>query len=142
MFHWLDRFGLLYADVYTKRGQWLMKQKDPIFGSELKKLIQKGQVKIRERVTQVEGSNVIFKDKQKGNYNTIIWATGYTPAYHFVNVDGIISQNAKPMQKRGISTRKGLYFLGLPFQTSRGSTLICGVGRDAEFLLSSILMNR
>jgi putative flavoprotein involved in K+ transport len=33
---------------------------------------------------------------------------------------------------------EGLFFIGLPWQRQRGSALVCGVGRDAEYLLSFI----
>jgi hypothetical protein len=41
--------------------------------------------------------------------------------------------------QRGVTSVKGLYFLGLPWQYRRGSALIGGVGDDAEYLINDIL---
>ena len=46
-----------------------------------------------------------------------------------------------PFTNRGVTWVKGLYFLGLPWQSSRGSALLQGVGADAEYLLTNILEN-
>ena len=39
---------------------------------------------------------------------------------------------------KGISPVKELYYIGLPWQSQRSSALICGVGKDAAYVLSEI----
>src|SRR5699024_10559621 len=138
IFKWMELAGLLYAGIDTKKGQWFKNQSDPIFGYELKKLISKGKINVKERVVQVTGNEVLFQNKDKQQYDAIIWATGFVPSYGWINVEGAISSKRIPMHKRGESPIKGLYFIGLPWQHQRGSALICGVGRDAEYLLPII----
>lgn len=138
IFKWFELVGLLYGGIDKQRGTWFRKQSDPIFGFELKKLISEGEIKIKERVIQVKGSEVTFQNKEKNEYETIIWATGFIPSYNFIKIDGAISSKGSPIQKRGISPIKGLFFIGLPWQYQRGSALICGVGRDAQYLVPFI----
>src|SRR5699024_6003851 len=56
--------------------------------------------------------------------NQIIWATGFVPAYEMIRIDGTIDKKGKPIHNRGISPIDGLYYIGLPWQHSRGSALI------------------
>lgn len=72
-------------------------------------------------------------DLRAAGIGTIIWATGYGTDYHWLDVD-VIDESGKPRQQRGISTERGLYFLGLPWQSRRGSSFIWGVWHDAKYI--------
>lgn len=137
-FYWLEIIGLLYAGIDTKRGQWLRNQRDPIFGYELKKMIAEERITIKERVVQADGKVISFQDQSKEEYETIIWATGFAPSYDWIEIEGAVSSDGKPIHSRGVSSINGLYFIGLPWQYQRGSALICGVGRDAQHLVPYI----
>ncbi|WP_243355233.1 flavin-containing monooxygenase [Bacillus litorisediminis] len=138
IFFWLERFGLLHAGIDTKKGKWFQKQSDPIFGKELKSLLAQKKITLKPRVEKIQSNEVIFADKSKQSIRNIIWATGFTPSYDWIDIDGVTSRDGKPIHKRGLSPVKGLYFIGLPWQYQRGSALICGVGRDAKFLISYV----
>ena len=71
----------------------------------------------------------------------IIWATGFKADYSWINVMGAFDKKGAPIHNRGISPIKGLYFLGLPWQYRRGSSLIQGVGADANFLFEHLKQN-
>jgi putative flavoprotein involved in K+ transport len=139
IFYWLDRLHLLHAGIDTKRGRIFKKRKDPIFGYDLKKLIQKDSIKIRPRLEKISGKKVLFSDGSSLVVDSIIWSTGFKPSYEWINIDGAISQDGKPNHNRGISPIENLYFIGLPWQYHRGSALVCGVGKDAEYLLHNII---
>ena len=68
---------------------------------------------------------------------SIIWATGYSADYSWLNLD-IFDASGKPKHKRGVSIEPGVYFLGLPWQTRRGSSFIWGVWHDANSLADRI----
>ncbi|WP_025027476.1 flavin-containing monooxygenase [Caldalkalibacillus mannanilyticus] len=139
IFFWLERLGLLYAGINTLKGKWFRKRNDPIFGSDLKKLLAEEKVKLRPKVRQVIGNEVIFEDHSSERYDNIIWSTGFTPSYEWIEIEGALSDKGVPLHERGISPIKGLYYMGLPWQYQRGSALLCGVGRDAEYLAPYIL---
>ncbi|EFI70152.1 NAD(P)/FAD-dependent oxidoreductase [Lysinibacillus capsici] len=136
IFHWLEKVGLLYAGTDTRRGKWFQNQSDPIFGHELKHLIRKGKIKIKPRVLTTQGREITFNDHSKINAQTIIWSTGFVPDYNWIDIEGVLDEKGFPFHKRGLSPIQGLYYIGLPWQHQRGSALICGVGKDAEFLYS------
>ena len=47
----------------------------------------------------------------------------------------------KPVHNNGISNEKGIYFLGLPWLSMRGSSFIWGVWKDAKYLAEHIAKN-
>ena len=73
--------------------------------------------------------------------NTIIWATGFTQDYSWLQVDAF-DDAGKPNHQRGVSTEPGVYFLGLPWQSRRGSSFIWGVWHDARFIADQIAIQR
>ncbi|SDN06651.1 putative flavoprotein involved in K+ transport [Fictibacillus solisalsi] len=137
-FYWLDKMGLLYAGMNTKKGKWFYNQKDPIFGRELKKLIATEKVTIKPKVVKVKGDEVEFADSSKVQIKNIVWATGFVPSYEWIRIEGALLSNGRPIHNRGISPVKGLYFIGLPWQNQRGSSLVCGVGRDAYYIANHL----
>jgi len=72
---------------------------------------------------------------------SILWATGFDVDYSWLKVDAF-DKEGKPKHERGISTEDGIYFLGLPWQSRRGSSFIWGVWHDAKFLADQISIRR
>ena len=76
-------------------------------------------------------------DLKEAGINSIVWATGFDVDFSWLKVD-VLDENGKPKHDRGISTESGIYFLGLPWQSRRGSSFIWGVWQDAKFLADQI----
>ncbi|AKS46122.1 putative flavoprotein involved in K+ transport [Octadecabacter temperatus] len=72
---------------------------------------------------------------------TIIWATGFKQDFSWLKVDAFTETGA-PIHQRGVSKEPGLYFLGLPWQSRRGSTFLWGVWHDAKFVADLIAIQR
>jgi putative flavoprotein involved in K+ transport len=72
---------------------------------------------------------------------SIIWATGYTADYSWLKVDAF-DDKGRPRHQRGVSVEPGIYFLGLPWQSRRGSSFIWGVWHDAKHLADRISTQR
>lgn len=138
IFSWLETLGFLYAGTDTKRGAWFRKQGDSIFGFEFRNLIQNGRVRVKPRVVDVQGDRTVFLDGSNMVVKNIIWSTGFAPDYKWLEIKGALDEKGEPLHYRGVSSVKGLFFIGLPWQRQRGSALVCGVGRDAEYLLPFI----
>lgn len=68
---------------------------------------------------------------------SIVWATGYAVDFSWLQVDAF-DQDGKPKHERGVSAEPGLYFLGLPWLSRRGSSFIYGVWHDALYLADHI----
>lgn len=72
---------------------------------------------------------------------TIIWATGFTADYRWLQVDACDEQG-KPQHQRGVSSEPGVYFIGLPWLSRRGSSFIWGVWHDAKYIADQIAIQR
>jgi len=83
---------------------------------------------------------VLELDLKASNIKNIIWATGYKNNFNWIKFD-IFDETGKPKHKNGVSIEKGLYFLGLPWLSMRGSSFIWGVWKDAKFLAEHISKN-
>lgn len=138
IFNLLEKVGLLYAEIITKRGRWFQKRKDPIFGFEGKKLIRNGAIKLQEKVVSASGNNIMFQNGDTYSAESVIWSTGFVQNYNWIEIEQAVNENGFPNHIKGISPVKGLYYIGLPWQSQRGSALICGVGKDAAYVLSEI----
>ncbi len=80
-------------------------------------------------------------DLQAEGITAIIWATGYRSDYTWLEFDAFDGAG-KPLHQRGVSTEPGIYFLGLPYQSRRGSSFIWGVWHDAKFASDHIAIKR
>ena len=80
-------------------------------------------------------------DLASAEVTSIIWATGYTVDFDWLQVDAF-DENGKPKHHRGVSSERGIYFLGLPWLSQRGSSFIWGVWHDARYLASHIAIQR
>lgn len=72
---------------------------------------------------------------------SVIWATGFGVDYGWLKVDAF-DDKGRPKHQRGVSSEPGIYFLGLPWQSRRGSSFIWGVWHDAQFLADRIATQR
>ena len=76
-------------------------------------------------------------DLAERGIKTIIWATGYVQDFSWLKVDAF-DDSGKPAHDRGVAKADGIYFLGLPWLSMRGSSFIWGVWEDAKYLASHI----
>lgn len=74
---------------------------------------------------------------KEAGISTIIWATGFRQDFSWMKVDAF-DENGRPRHQRGVSSEPGVYFLGLPWQSRRGSTFIWGVWHDAKYVAEQI----
>jgi putative flavoprotein involved in K+ transport len=84
---------------------------------------------------------ILELDLAKAGITSIIWATGYTADYSWLKVDAF-DKKGLPKHQRGVSAEPGIYFLGLPWQSRRGSSFIWGVWHDAKHLADRITTQR
>ena len=80
---------------------------------------------------------ILELDLQAAGITTIIWATGFKQDFSWLKVDAL-DQSGTPQHQRGVSAEPGIYFLGLPWLSMRGSSFIWGVWEDAKYLAGHI----
>ena len=71
------------------------------------------------------------------NVTTVIWATGYSFDFSIVELP-VFDNDGYPMQKRGITDHRGLYFVGLPWLHNARSGLLFGLAQDAGHIAAAI----
>jgi putative flavoprotein involved in K+ transport len=84
---------------------------------------------------------ILSLDLAGAGITTIIWATGFTQDFSWLKLKACDTAG-KPVHRRGISAEPGIYFLGLPWQTRRGSSFIWGVWYDAKYIADHIAKQR
>jgi putative flavoprotein involved in K+ transport len=135
LFWWMERSGVSRITVTSRLGQRL-KERDPVIGSSLSKLKQKG-LKLVSRVVEAKEQTITFADGKTLTPESIIWATGFRSDYSWVRLP-VFDTGGKPIHREGITSVDGFYFLGLSWQRTRGSALLGWVGQDAAFLTEEI----
>lgn len=84
---------------------------------------------------------VLELDLAAARITSIIWATGFAVDFGWLQVDAL-DENGSPRHHRGVSPEPGVYFLGLPWLTRRGSSFIWGVWHDAKHIADHIATQR
>lgn len=80
---------------------------------------------------------ILRLDLAAAGVTTVIWATGFTQDFNWLKVDAF-APDGKPQHDRGVSKAEGVYFVGLPWLSMRGSAFIWGAWVDAKYLAEQI----
>lgn len=122
-------------------GSWLgrrMADGEQVIGVGPRQLSRHHGVRLRPRVSGASGGTVTFAGGAIAEFDTVVWATGFTVDNSYVAVPGVVDQHGALRQSRGRTSSPGLYTLGLAWQHTRGSALLGWVGRDAAYLAEQI----
>jgi putative flavoprotein involved in K+ transport len=84
---------------------------------------------------------ILSLDLAQAGISTILWATGFRQDFGWIEAD-TFDAAGKPVHRRGVSAVPGIYFLGLPYQSRRGSSFIWGIWHDAKFIADHIAKQR
>lgn len=84
---------------------------------------------------------ILALDLAEAGITSVIWATGFSVDFSWLKVDAF-DEDGRPKHQRGVSSERGIYFLGLPWLSQRGSSFIWGVWHDAKHLADHIEIQR
>ncbi|WP_436499627.1 flavin-containing monooxygenase [Actinokineospora sp. HUAS TT18] len=132
LFTWLNRLGVMRIPADSRLGK-RMRERDPLIGTSLRDLEHLG-VRLTGRVA--DGLRTADGDQVEAS--TIVWATGYRSDYTWLTVPGAIGTDGHPRHEAGVGPVPGLYYLGLPYQRTRGSALLGWVGHDVTHLIGHL----
>ncbi len=132
LFWWLTKLGVLDKTADSALAKRMRARGDLVIGSSLKALRRRG-VTIGPRVVSTYAEGVVLADGTCVPVRSVIWATGFRSDYSWLHVPGAL-RDGRPVHRRGVTGVPGLYFLGLPWQHTRGSALLGFVRHDAEWL--------
>jgi putative flavoprotein involved in K+ transport len=136
LFWWLTHLGVMRVSVESRLGR-RMAERDVLIGSSRRRLGRAG-VTIRKRLERFEGRRAVFADESHLDVGTVIWATGYRSDYAWIEVPEVMNESGRVLHRRGVTAAPGLYFVGLPWQHTRGSALLGFMPADAAFIVEAI----
>jgi putative flavoprotein involved in K+ transport len=136
LFWWLTKARILNTTVESRVGRKLS-TRDTLIGSSPREMSKRYGVELKPRLVDVDGRRLRFEDGTELEVDAVIWATGYRPDYSWIKLP-IFDENARLRHRRGVTEVRGLYFLGLTWQYTRGSALIGFIKDDAEFIAEKI----
>ncbi len=88
--------------------------------------------------TRLEASPPLSLDLRRGEFRTIVWATGYRPDYSWLHVP-VFDRKGRIRHDGGVVDSPGMYLMGTQFMRRRKSALIDGAGDDARDLSAHIV---
>ena len=135
LFWWLGKSGVLDKTVDSWLGQ-RMRERDTLIGSSPRSAKRQG-VNMKRRAVGASGRTVSFADESTLDVDAVIWATGYRFDLSWIELP-VADEHGRARQRRGVTDVPGLYFLGVPWQHTRGSALLGWVKDDAEFIAHEI----
>jgi putative flavoprotein involved in K+ transport len=93
------------------------------------------------RVPRVSGANrgkPVLEDGRTIDATTVVWATGFVRDYRWIHLPAFDAKG-DPIHHRGVAeAMPGLYFTGLPFQSSLLSGHVAEAGPDAKYIANRI----
>lgn len=142
-----DVFDWLYATVMKPGADSFLGRRirrnvlgstDTLIGMTEKDIARAG-VKRVERVDSVRDGLPVTANGAALDVRSIVWATGFRPDFGWIDLP-ILDDRGFPVHERGVvKAQPGLFFVGLRFQYRLNSSLVGGVGADAEYVASAVM---
>jgi putative flavoprotein involved in K+ transport len=138
LFWWLTKSGIVTRPAASPVAAWFRKRGgDLVIGTTWTDIDAAG-IHVQPRVTAAAGHTAQFgSESSVDQVSAVVWATGFRPDYSWLDIPGVWD-GAKVLHTRGATAVPGLWFIGLPWQHSRGSALLGFVGEDAAWVSSQV----
>ena len=137
LFWWLIKLGLMDKPADSWLGRRVRARGDLVIGTDRRQLQRQG-VQMRPRLVSADGNTAHFADHSSAEVKAVVWATGFRFDYSWIDAP-VCGPDGRPELDEGGSSVSGLWFLGLPWQRNRGSSLLGFVHRDAALVHDRIL---
>jgi putative flavoprotein involved in K+ transport len=90
------------------------------------------------RITQVVGGKPALADGRAVDVESVIWCSGFRTDFSWIDLP-IFDADGQPRHRAGVVPGEpGLYFVGLHFLYAMSSSMVHGVGRDADRIAGHI----
>jgi hypothetical protein len=94
------------------------------------------------RTVGVRDGSPMLENGRVMDVATVLWCTGFRPDFTWIDLP-VFDQDGSPAHHRGVvGSQPGLYFVGLWFLSAFTSSLLGGVGNDAEYIAEQIASHR
>ncbi len=129
--------------VDTSPGRWIVQRAreftggHPVVGVAPEDLVRAGIQRV-PRVMGVDHGRPVLEDRNVLDVPNIIWSTGFMRDYSWIKLP-VFNAKGELIHHRGaVLAEPGLYFVGLPYQSSVLSGLVAGAGADAKYIAKQI----
>jgi putative flavoprotein involved in K+ transport len=136
LFWYLEATGLMGKTTGSRLGR-RMRERDALIGSSPRAMRRRSGVRVRPRTTDASGSTMTFADGSELQPSAVVWATGFELDHSWIEAP-VFDEHRRVVHERGVTPSPGLYFLGMPWQHTRGSALLGWVKDDAQHLAHRI----
>ena len=138
LFWWLTKTGLITRPATSPVAAWFRKRGgDLVIGTTWSDVASAG-ITEHPRLTAAHGRSAEFADGIREDVAGVVWATGYRADYSWLDIPGVWD-GSRVSHVGGRTPVPGLWFIGLPWQHSRGSALLGFVGHDAAWLAGQVV---
>lgn len=93
-----------------------LNKQPPVVNDLLLYWIHHGRVRVAPGIDRLDGRRVHFTDRSSGEFDTIVWATGFEVSLPFLGPDLLTWRQGAPLRTGGLTLPVGperLYFIGL-----------------------------
>jgi putative flavoprotein involved in K+ transport len=136
LFRYLEAVGFMRVTIDSRLGRRLQ-DRETLIGSSPRAARRRHGIRLRGRAADVQGREITFSDGTRLEPASVVWATGFALDHTNVHVP-VLDEPGRVVHRRGVTDSPGLYFLGLPWQHTRGSALLGWVQDDAGFIAERI----
>jgi putative flavoprotein involved in K+ transport len=138
LFWWLTKTGAVTRPASSPVTAWFRKRGGELVIGTTWDDIDSAGVGVHPRVAAADGHTARFADGSSlVDVAAVVWATGFRPDYSWLDVPGVWD-GQQVTHSRGRTRVPGLWFIGLPWQHSRGSALLGFVGEDASWVADQV----
>jgi putative flavoprotein involved in K+ transport len=142
LFWWLTKTGVIDRPATSPIAAWFRKRGgDLVIGTTWRDVDAAG-IAVGPRLAAADARTATFADGSAlHEVVAVVWATGFRPDYSWLDVPGVWD-GAQVRHTRGRTDVPGLWFIGLPWQHTRGSALLGFVGDDAARVAHEVAATR
>lgn len=136
---WFDTLGALRADKGSRYGRWV-RAHDAFPGWHLRRAaLRRRGVRLVLRTVGATAQQLQFADGTAATFHAVIWTIGYRDEASWLQIPGAVDDEGNAIEEHGISPVPGLFYVGRPWQHTRASALLCGVGADAAKIVEGVI---
>ncbi|MGB1263497.1 MAG: flavin-containing monooxygenase [Cognaticolwellia sp.] len=137
---WFKLLGVLSANKYTWLGKKIQQKMQPVIGIDIKSLLSRSNVTAVGHTLDGNENTLVCQHATLTSVKNIVWSTGFRPDFSWLESLELDKQGY-PVNYRGVSNTKGMYFVGLPWMHTRGSATLGGVYKDVDYLIDIMQSN-
>ena len=103
---WASGLRLDRVTAHSRLGRRLA-GRDQIVGASPRRLARRHDITLRPRVDAVAGRDVVFADGTHGQFDVVVWATGFTTDDSWIDVPDATDARGRLRQSRGVTPSAG-----------------------------------